>query len=41
MALEPGELADLIVVDGNSLEDRSALKQVEVVIEGGEVVEAR
>ncbi len=36
--VEPGKLADLIVVDGNPLEDLSALENVEVVVKGGEVV---
>lgn len=36
--LEAGKLADLIVVDGNPLEDFSALKNVELVAIGGEVV---
>ena len=39
--LEPGKLADLIVVDGNPLEDLSALEEVDVVVQGGEVVRAR
>lgn len=36
--LEAGKLADLIVVDGNPLEDVSALRQVEVVVKDGEAV---
>ena len=36
--LQPDKLADLIVVDGNPLEDLSALEEVEVVVKGGEVV---
>lgn len=36
--LEAGKLADLIVVDGDPLEDLSALEDVEVVVKGGEVV---
>lgn len=36
--LEPGKLADLIVVDGNPLEDLSTLENVEVVVQGGKVV---
>jgi imidazolonepropionase-like amidohydrolase len=36
--LEAGKLADLIVVDGNPLEDMSTLWNVEVVVKGGEVV---
>jgi imidazolonepropionase-like amidohydrolase len=36
--LESGKIADLIIVDGNSLEDLQALKNVEVVVKGGKVV---
>lgn len=36
--LEPGKVADLIVVDGDPLEDLSALRNVELVVKGGEVV---
>ena len=36
--LEPGKLADLIIVDGNPLEDLSALQSVEQVIQDGRVV---
>lgn len=36
--LEAGKLADLIVVDGNPLDDLSALRDVEVVVKGGDVV---
>lgn len=36
--LEPGKLANLIVVDGNPLQDLSALQNVWLVIRGGEVV---
>lgn len=36
--LEPGKVADLIVVDGNSLEDLSMLWRTEFVIKEGEVV---
>lgn len=39
--LEAGKLADLIVVDGNPLENLSALESPEVVVEGGEVVPRR
>ena len=35
--LEPGKLADVIVVDGNPLEDIQALSQVVLVIKGGDV----
>lgn len=36
--LEVGKLADLIVVDGNPLEDLSALSNVQMVVQGGEMV---
>jgi imidazolonepropionase-like amidohydrolase len=36
--LEPGKLADLIVVDGDPTADIGALRNVEVVVKGGEVV---
>lgn len=36
--LEAGKLADLIVVDGNPLDDLQALKNVELVVKGGEVL---
>lgn len=36
--LEAGMLADLIVVDGNPLDDISALWNIELVVKGGEVV---
>lgn len=36
--LEPGKLADLIVVDGNPLQELSALQNMWLVIRGGEVV---
>lgn len=36
--LESGKLADLIVVDGNPLEDVSTLRNVELVVKGGEIV---
>lgn len=39
--LERSKLADLIVVDGNPLEDLSALRSVEVVVKGGEVVSSK
>ncbi len=35
--LKPGKLADLIVVDGNPLEDIDALTQIRLVILDGEV----
>ncbi len=36
--VETGKLADLIIVDGDPLEDISALYNIEVVIKGGKVV---
>lgn len=39
--IEPGKLADLIVVEGNPLFDITALGRVEVVVKGGVVVEGR
>jgi len=36
--LKPGKLADLIVVDGNPLEDIDALTRIRLVILDGEVV---
>jgi enamidase len=36
--VEEGKLADLIVVDGNPLEDLGTLKNVETVIKDGEIV---
>ena len=36
--VEPGKFADLIIVDGDPLEDISALHNVEIVIKAGEVV---
>jgi imidazolonepropionase-like amidohydrolase len=36
-SLEPGKQADLIAVRGNPLEDVTVLKQVELVMKGGEV----
>lgn len=38
--LEEGKLADLIVVDGNPLEDLSVLENVEMVIQGGKIVKS-
>ena len=35
--LEAGKLADLIVVDGDPLEDLQAMKQVVLVIKNGEI----
>lgn len=37
--LEAGKVADLIVVDGNPLEDLSALENVETVIKDGEIID--
>jgi imidazolonepropionase-like amidohydrolase len=36
--LEPGKLADIVIVDGNPLEDSRALLHVTTTIKGGEVV---
>ena len=35
--IEPGKLADIIVVDGNPLYDITALAHVETVVKGGKV----
>ena len=36
--LEPGKLADLIIVDGDPLEDISSLHNVKIVVQSGRVV---
>ena len=36
--LEPGKLADLVILNGNPLADIHRLLDVEVVIKGGEIV---
>jgi imidazolonepropionase-like amidohydrolase len=36
--VEPGNLADMIIVDGNPLEDLGVLRNVEIVIKGGKIV---
>jgi enamidase len=36
--LEPGKLADLIIVDGDPLEDISVIHNIEVVLKGGKIV---
>lgn len=36
--LEPGKIADLVLVDGNPLEDLSVLDEVVMVVKQGEVV---
>lgn len=38
--LEEGKLADLIVVDGNPLEDLSALEEIDMVVKDGEIVKS-
>lgn len=38
--IEPGKLADIIVVDGNPLYDITALAHVETVVKGGRVMKA-
>lgn len=37
--LEPGKLADLIVVNGDPLADIGALQQVVIVIKDGQIVQ--
>jgi len=37
-SLEPGKLADVIAVDGNPLEDITALERVVFVMKGGEII---
>jgi len=37
-SLDPGKFADAIVLEGNPLEDRSALRRVALVIKGGTIV---
>jgi len=39
--LEPGKLADLVVVEGNPLEDIDALTRIRLVILDGEVAHSR
>jgi imidazolonepropionase-like amidohydrolase len=36
--LEPGKVADLVVVDGDPLADLAALGRVELVVQGGRVI---
>jgi imidazolonepropionase-like amidohydrolase len=36
--LEPGKVADLVVVDGDPLADLAALGRVELVVQGGLVI---
>ena len=36
--VEPGKLADLVVLDADPLEDISAVRQVHLVIKGGQLV---
>jgi imidazolonepropionase-like amidohydrolase len=36
--VEPGRLADLVVLDGDPLADVSALREVRMVIKGGQLV---
>ena len=40
-SIEAGKLADLVLVRGNPLEDISALREVELVVQSGEVVYER
>lgn len=37
-SLEPGKLADILIVDGNPLQDLAALQQVAMVIKDGKIV---
>jgi len=37
-SIEPGKIADLVVVRGDPLSDLQALREVVVVLQGGEVV---
>jgi len=39
--LKPGKLADVLVVDGNPLEDLQALNQVRLVIHGGVIIRGK
>jgi imidazolonepropionase-like amidohydrolase len=36
--LQPGKLADLVIVDGDPLRDIAALQRVHMVVKGGEVL---
>jgi imidazolonepropionase-like amidohydrolase len=38
--VEPGKLADIVVVNGNPLYDITALAHVETVVKGGRVVKS-
>ena len=38
--IEPGKLADIIVLDGNPLYDITALAHVETVVKGGKVMKS-
>lgn len=40
-ALRPGYLADILIVDGNPLDDLTALQRVKTVILGGQVLEGK
>ena len=37
--VEPGKLADLIVTEGNPLEDLQALRNVSMVVTGGKIID--
>ena len=37
-ALEPGKVADFVVLDGNPLQDTAVLRNIEYVVRGGEIV---
>jgi imidazolonepropionase-like amidohydrolase len=36
--VEPGKIADLIIVDGDPLKDISVLHKVQIVVQGGRIV---
>jgi imidazolonepropionase-like amidohydrolase len=40
-SLDPGKIADVIGVEGNPLEDITALKRIKLVMKEGEIVRAR
>ena len=40
-SIEPGKLADLVIIDGDPTTDIRAIRHVETVIRGGTIFEAR
>ena len=36
--LEPGKIADIVIIDGNRLTDNSDLANVEIVVRDGKIV---